>query len=197
MRAPDADVDADDLREFCLDNLAEYKHPREVEFVDQLPRTTTGKVKKYQLRDREATDARDDESPVPDASADDADEPTEAPAPGDDAADDGVDAAGGEPADGEGDDEQEDAEGDAGPEDAEAATESPPEAAAEGGSVAGDGMELRDLDGVSESRAATLRDAGFESVEALRAASPEDLAEVEGFGDALATRIKEQVDGAD
>ncbi|MFB6155166.1 MAG: long-chain fatty acid--CoA ligase [Haloferacaceae archaeon] len=53
VRAPDADVTADDLRQFCLDNLAEYKHPREVAFVDELPRTTTGKVQKFELRDRE------------------------------------------------------------------------------------------------------------------------------------------------
>ena len=46
---PDASVTADELREFCLENLAEYKHPREVEFVEELPRTTTGKVKKHEL----------------------------------------------------------------------------------------------------------------------------------------------------
>jgi long-chain acyl-CoA synthetase len=53
VRAPDADVGADELRQFCLDNLAEYKHPREVEFVDELPRTTTGKVQKFELRKQE------------------------------------------------------------------------------------------------------------------------------------------------
>ncbi|WP_435180112.1 class I adenylate-forming enzyme family protein [Halorussus sp. AFM4] len=47
--APDADVSADEIREFCLDNLAEYKHPREVEFVDELPRTASGKVQKFKL----------------------------------------------------------------------------------------------------------------------------------------------------
>jgi long-chain acyl-CoA synthetase len=47
---PDADATADDIKEFCLDNLAEYKHPREVEFVEELPRTTTGKVQKFELR---------------------------------------------------------------------------------------------------------------------------------------------------
>ena len=50
VRAPGADVTAEELKRFCLDNLAEYKHPREVEFVDELPRTTTGKVQKFQLR---------------------------------------------------------------------------------------------------------------------------------------------------
>jgi len=45
----DADVTADEIRQYCLDSMAEYKHPREVEFVDELPRTTTGKVKKHEL----------------------------------------------------------------------------------------------------------------------------------------------------
>ncbi|USZ68347.1 long-chain fatty acid--CoA ligase [Halorussus salilacus] len=50
---PDADVTPDEIQQYCLDNLAEYKHPREVEFVDELPRTTTGKVQKFELRERE------------------------------------------------------------------------------------------------------------------------------------------------
>jgi long-chain acyl-CoA synthetase len=50
---PDSDVTGDELREYCLDNLAEYKHPREVAFVEELPRTTTGKVQKFELRERE------------------------------------------------------------------------------------------------------------------------------------------------
>ncbi|MFW6447911.1 MAG: long-chain-fatty-acid--CoA ligase [Halobacteriota archaeon] len=54
---PDAEVTPDDLREYCLNNLAEYKHPREVEFVEELPRTTTGKVQKFELRRREEVQA--------------------------------------------------------------------------------------------------------------------------------------------
>ncbi|WP_327052194.1 AMP-binding protein [Halomicrococcus gelatinilyticus] len=50
---PGVEATPDELREFCLANLAEYKHPREVEFVDELPRTTTGKVQKFELRERE------------------------------------------------------------------------------------------------------------------------------------------------
>lgn len=41
----------EELKQYCLDNLAEYKHPREVEFVEELPRTTTGKVQKFELHD--------------------------------------------------------------------------------------------------------------------------------------------------
>ncbi|MDH5021229.1 long-chain-fatty-acid--CoA ligase [Halobacterium rubrum] len=49
VRTPDSDVTADEIRDYCLENMAEYKHPREVEFVEELPRTTTGKVQKYEL----------------------------------------------------------------------------------------------------------------------------------------------------
>ncbi|MFC6904638.1 long-chain fatty acid--CoA ligase [Halalkalicoccus tibetensis] len=50
---PDAEVDPEGIKEYCLSNLAEYKHPREVEFVEELPRTTTGKVQKFKLREGE------------------------------------------------------------------------------------------------------------------------------------------------
>ena len=36
-------------------NLASYKTPREVEFLDELPRNATGKVLKRELHDREAS----------------------------------------------------------------------------------------------------------------------------------------------
>ncbi|MEZ3114960.1 long-chain fatty acid--CoA ligase [Halobaculum sp. MBLA0147] len=49
VRTPDADVTEDEIRDYCLANLAEYKHPREVAFVEELPRTTTGKVQKFEL----------------------------------------------------------------------------------------------------------------------------------------------------
>ena len=48
---PDADATPEDVKQYCLENLAEYKHPREVEFVEELPRTTTGKVQKFKIRD--------------------------------------------------------------------------------------------------------------------------------------------------
>jgi long-chain acyl-CoA synthetase len=49
VTVPGADVTEDDIRDYCLANLAEYKHPREVAFVEELPRTTTGKVQKFEL----------------------------------------------------------------------------------------------------------------------------------------------------
>ncbi|MDQ2074507.1 long-chain fatty acid--CoA ligase [Haloarcula sp. H-GB4] len=47
---PGVDVPEEAIKQYTLDNLAEYKHPRIVEFRDELPRTTTGKVQKYELR---------------------------------------------------------------------------------------------------------------------------------------------------
>ena len=38
-----------ELRDHCLDELAPYKHPRTVEFVETLPRTTSGKVQRFRL----------------------------------------------------------------------------------------------------------------------------------------------------
>lgn len=50
---PDAGATPEDIKQYCLTNLAEYKHPREVEFIEELPRTTTGKVQKFELRDED------------------------------------------------------------------------------------------------------------------------------------------------
>ena len=53
---------------------------------------------------------------------------------------------------------------------------------------------LVDLKGVSDNRAKSLRESGIESIEDLRAASRDDLAEVDGIGESLADRIKSQVE---
>jgi 2-aminobenzoate-CoA ligase len=42
------------LQDHVKARIAPYKYPREVEFVDRLPRTETGKVQRYKLREREA-----------------------------------------------------------------------------------------------------------------------------------------------
>ena len=44
-------LEVDDVKGFVKSNLAGYKVPRDVEFVDELPRTSTGKVLKRELRD--------------------------------------------------------------------------------------------------------------------------------------------------
>ncbi|MBV8435706.1 MAG: benzoate-CoA ligase family protein [Candidatus Eremiobacteraeota bacterium] len=43
---------ADELREFCKSVIAPFKAPREIEFVHELPRTQTGKLQRYKLRER-------------------------------------------------------------------------------------------------------------------------------------------------
>jgi acyl-CoA synthetase (AMP-forming)/AMP-acid ligase II len=51
VRREGRDLSADQLKRFVKSNLAGYKVPRDVEFVDELPRTSTGKVLKRELRD--------------------------------------------------------------------------------------------------------------------------------------------------
>ncbi|MCI2430644.1 long-chain fatty acid--CoA ligase [Candidatus Acetothermia bacterium] len=41
---------AEEIQQHCLRELAAYKHPREIEFVQQLPKTASGKIQKYLLR---------------------------------------------------------------------------------------------------------------------------------------------------
>jgi acyl-CoA synthetase (AMP-forming)/AMP-acid ligase II len=48
-----ASLTEDDVKKFVKANLAGYKVPRDVEFMDELPRTSTGKVLKRELK-REA-----------------------------------------------------------------------------------------------------------------------------------------------
>lgn len=47
----EADVDEETLIEFCLDHVARYKCPSKVMFVDELPRSTTGKLVRRRLDD--------------------------------------------------------------------------------------------------------------------------------------------------
>jgi len=46
-----ASMTADDVKKYVKSNLAGYKVPRDVEFIDELPRTSTGKVLKRELQD--------------------------------------------------------------------------------------------------------------------------------------------------
>jgi fatty-acyl-CoA synthase/long-chain acyl-CoA synthetase len=50
VRAPGSALSAADITAFGREHLASYKVPRSVEFVDELPRTGSGKVLKRQLR---------------------------------------------------------------------------------------------------------------------------------------------------
>ena len=54
VRRPGSIVGAEDLVAFARERLAGYKLPRSIDFVDELPRTPTGKVLKRELRERYA-----------------------------------------------------------------------------------------------------------------------------------------------
>ncbi len=47
------DVTEEAIKEYSLDNIAAYKHPRRVVFVDEFPRTASGKIRKFKLREDE------------------------------------------------------------------------------------------------------------------------------------------------
>ncbi len=42
-----------DLKAFVKERLAPYKYPRHIEFVTDLPKTATGKIQRFKLRERE------------------------------------------------------------------------------------------------------------------------------------------------
>ena len=45
-----SDLEADELLEFCAERLADFKVPRAIWFIDELPRNANGKVMKAGLR---------------------------------------------------------------------------------------------------------------------------------------------------
>ncbi|MFE6614725.1 acyl-CoA synthetase [Amycolatopsis sp. NPDC057786] len=49
VRAEKSDLDVDGVRDYVRANLARYKVPRDVEFLDELPRNATGKVLRNKL----------------------------------------------------------------------------------------------------------------------------------------------------
>ncbi len=53
-----AELSSKDLIAFCSENLADYKIPRIVEFVEMLPKSATGKVLRRELRDTNGKDDR-------------------------------------------------------------------------------------------------------------------------------------------
>lgn len=52
-RQPSAAL-AEELRQHVKSQLAPYKYPRWIEFIDELPKTATGKIQRYKLRARAA-----------------------------------------------------------------------------------------------------------------------------------------------
>ena len=49
---PGQTATAEELIAFCREQMAAYKYPRQVEFLDELPKTVSGKLLRRELRDR-------------------------------------------------------------------------------------------------------------------------------------------------
>jgi benzoate-CoA ligase len=50
---PNQQVSERELQEFVKDKLAPFKYPRIIEFVSELPKTATGKIQRFRLREQE------------------------------------------------------------------------------------------------------------------------------------------------
>ena len=44
----------EELKVFVKTRLAPFKYPRQIEFLAELPKTSTGKIQRFRLREREA-----------------------------------------------------------------------------------------------------------------------------------------------
>jgi fatty-acyl-CoA synthase len=51
---PGAEVSEEQIIDYVKSTIARFKAPKAVAFVEELPKTSTGKVQKFELRDREA-----------------------------------------------------------------------------------------------------------------------------------------------
>jgi benzoate-CoA ligase len=43
---------ADELKKWVLDRLAKYKYPRWIKFINELPKSSTGKIQRFRLRSK-------------------------------------------------------------------------------------------------------------------------------------------------
>jgi benzoate-CoA ligase len=50
-----ASATAEELKAFVKDKLAPYKYPRQIVFVSDLPKTATGKIQRFKLRELDAS----------------------------------------------------------------------------------------------------------------------------------------------
>ena len=48
-----SELDAKAVKDFCRGQIARYKIPRYIRFVDSFPMTVSGKVQKYKMRETE------------------------------------------------------------------------------------------------------------------------------------------------
>ncbi|MEM9714811.1 MAG: 4-coumarate--CoA ligase family protein, partial [Actinomycetota bacterium] len=52
VRKPGEDASAEDLQAFVAEHLASYKQVRLVEFIDEIPKSASGKILRRMLRDQ-------------------------------------------------------------------------------------------------------------------------------------------------
>ena len=48
---------AKEIQDFCKEQTAPYKYPRQIEFIEELPKTASGKIRRVELRQREEAKA--------------------------------------------------------------------------------------------------------------------------------------------
>ena len=48
-----ASADETELKAFVKERLAPYKYPRRIDFIAELPKTATGKIQRFKLREKE------------------------------------------------------------------------------------------------------------------------------------------------
>jgi 2-aminobenzoate-CoA ligase len=60
-------VSAAELQDFCKAEIAPYKYPRAIEFVTELPKTATGKLQRFRLRDQSSVEPVATTTPLADA----------------------------------------------------------------------------------------------------------------------------------
>ena len=58
VRKAGAELEEDELKEFCRGKIARFKIPHYVRFVDSFPMTVTGKVQKFRMREVEIEERR-------------------------------------------------------------------------------------------------------------------------------------------
>ena len=52
---PGESVTEDTLIAFCKERMAAYKYPRQIEFIEELPKTASGKILRRELRAKEVS----------------------------------------------------------------------------------------------------------------------------------------------
>ncbi len=50
VKAPGKEITVEEIQEYCRKNLTAYKNPKEIVFIDELPKSTVGKILRRELR---------------------------------------------------------------------------------------------------------------------------------------------------